>query len=320
LGIAFSFGLGWLAISGLDWGGVANQFQDFPTGYTLLTLVLFIGATVLRAYRWQVLFLREKVSLPRLFMVQNVGIGLNNLVPIRVFGEVAQFALLRWRYRVNGGTAIATLGLERVLDLVVTATLLMAGLALLPNKGDFLPYVVGAFVVAIASVGMVRVFVWASNKPLLNRLNTVTAAADSLSALARAKGTLAYSLLLTLAYWVTVGICGWILASGMELGISPFVTTIAILGTLYLVTSLPALPAALGTFEFAVVYVLKIFDVPQELAFSYALVLHGILFLPPIVIALASLPFLGLHSLRRRESVEAEPVFPLTVSTGSPNG
>ena len=318
LGLAFSLGLGWLAIRGIDWGEVAGQFRDLPVTFVLFALILFIGASVLRAYRWQTLFLQDKVSLRRLFLVQNVGLGLNNLVPIRLFSEVAQFALLKWRYSVKGGTALATLGLERVLDLVVTATLLMAALTLLPNKGDFLPYVVGAFAVAVAAVVMVRVFVWASTKPLLNRIDILATAASSLSDLARARGTLAFSLLLTMAYWLTVGICAWVLSFGMDLGISPFVATMAILGALYLSSSLPALPAAIGTFEFAIVYVLRLFNVEQELAFSYALVIHAILFLPPIVITLASFPVLGLHPLRSRMTLKnVEEMEPRTPSGGA---
>ena len=305
LGIGFSLGLGWLAIRGIDWGLVVGEFQSFPVTYALFALILFVGTSVLRAYRWQTLFLQDKVPLRRLFLIQNVGLGLNNLMPVRLFSEVAQFALLRWRYRVSGGTILATLGLERVLDLVVTATLLMAGLTLLPNKGDFLPYIVGAFVVALASVVGVRLFVWASKKTLLNRITILAAVVSSLTELARAKGTLAYSLLLTLVYWLAIGICAWVLAFGMDLGISPFVATLAILGTIYLATSLPALPAAVGTFEFAIVYVLRLFNVEQELAFSYAVVIHGILFLPPIVIASMALPAFGLHPLRAKGSLGA---------------
>jgi uncharacterized membrane protein YbhN (UPF0104 family) len=306
LGLTFSLALGWLAIRGIDWGEVGGHFQEFPLAFALFSLALFLAACVLRAYRWRLLFLRDKPSLRRLFLVQNVGLGLNNLVPVRLFSEVVQFAILKWRYGVNGGTALATLGAERILDLVVTATLLMAGLTLLPNKGDFLPYVAGAFVVAVTSVVMVRAFVWASKKPLLNRINLLTAAAAFLSELARARGVLAYSLLLTLIYWLAVGICGWTLAVGMDLAISPFAATLALLGTLYFATSIPALPASVGTFEFAIVYVLRVFDVEQELAFSYAVVIHAILFLPPIIITLATLPFWGLHPLRPERIQEGQ--------------
>ncbi len=96
-----------------------------------------------------------------------------------------------------------------------------------------------------------------------------------------------------------MGLCAWILAFGMDLGISPFIATLAILGTIYLATSLPTLPASIGTFEFGMVYVLKFFDVEQAQAFSYAVVIHAILFLPPIVVALLVLPSFRLSSFRQ---------------------
>ncbi len=298
LAIAIGVGLGWLAVRGIEWGLVVDQFQDFPIGWAFASLALFLLASLIRAYRWQVLFVRQKLPLAQLFMVQNAGIGLNNLVPVRVLSEGAQFALLTVRYGVKGGTALATLGMERILDLVVTASLLMTGLTLLPNKGDFLPYVVGVFVVAVASVLAVPFVIWISNKRFLNRIRLLVSTADSLSDLSRARFTLGYSFLLTLAYWLLIGLCAWILAHGMDLGISPFVATLAILGTLYFATSLPALPAAVGTFEFAIVYVLKFSEVPQELAFSYGLMMHAILFIPPIIIAMVVLPAIGLKPLK----------------------
>jgi hypothetical protein len=50
---------------------------------------------------------------------------------------------------------------------------LMAGLTLIPQKGDVLPYVVGAFIVALLSLVLVRAFVWASRRPLLMRIGAL---------------------------------------------------------------------------------------------------------------------------------------------------
>jgi uncharacterized membrane protein YbhN (UPF0104 family) len=301
--IAFSLGLGWLAIRDIQWALVKDQFNDFPVGYAILALAVFMAACVLRAYRWQKLFINQQISVRRLFLVQHIGLGLNNLVPVRLFSEVAQFALLRWRYNVSGPAAIATLSTERILDLVVTATILLAGLTLIPQKGDVLPYVVGAFIVAILSLVLVRAFVWASRRPLLMRIGVLVQVASSFVDLAKAPRALASSLLLTLAYWLGVGFSAWILAYGMDLDISAFEATVAILGSLYVATSLPALPAAVGTFEFGVVYVLKLFNVDAEQAFSFAVVMHAILFLPPIIIALVYLPVIGPGIFRPRSGV-----------------
>ena len=84
----------------------------------------------------------------------------------------------------------------------------------------------------------------------------------------------------------------------MDLGISPFMATVAIISTIYVATSIPSLPAALGTFEFAIVYMLKLFGVQQDVAFSYALIMHVFLFLPPILITLGSLPLIGTRGIK----------------------
>ncbi len=302
IGVAISLTLGWLSVRGMDWGLVVDQFQTFPIGWAVASLLIILLANLLRAYRWRALFVGQKLPLMRLFLVQNAGIGLNNMMPVRVVGEGAQFALLTLRYGVKSGTALGTLGMERILDMVVTATLLMAGLTLLPSKGEFLPYVVGAFVFAVASVIAVPALIWLSRKSFLSRVPILVSTSDFLLSLSRNKAALSYAFLLTLAHWLLIGVCAWALAFGMELGITPLVATLAILGTIYFTTAIPGLPAAAGTFEFAMVYVLKVFGVSQAQAFSYGVVIHTVLFLPPIVIAIVVFSSIGPSLLKERES------------------
>ena len=299
VGVAISLVLGWLSVRGMEWGLVVDQFQDFPMVWAIASLTIIIVAAIFRAYRWQVLFVRQKIPLMSLFMVQNAGLGLNSLMPIRVVAEGAQFALLTVRYRVKGGTALGTLGVERILDLVVTASLLMAGLTLLPSKGDFIPYVAGAFVVAVAAVLAVPFLIWLSRKPVLNRISLLVSTTAYLRDLTKKKVTLSYALLMTLVHWLLVGICAWVLAFGMGVEVTLFEATLVILGTLFFATALPALPAAAGTFEFGVVYVLKAFGVPQALAFSYGVVIHAVLFLPPIIIAIVVFSSIGLRPVKQ---------------------
>ncbi len=299
LGLAVGLGLGLLLTRGMEWTKVAREFQGIPFQYALASLAFFLAITVLRAYRWQVLFIRQKVPLTRLLLVQNAGIGLNNLIPFRVISEATQFSMLKLRYGMGGGEALATLAMERLLDLVITALLLMAGLTLISSKAVFLPYVVGAFVVAVAAVLLVPALVWASRSSFLRRVPLLVSVAVSMVALAKHKRALPLAFLWTLVYWLGVGLTGWILAYGMGLGISPFVATLAILGTLYFATSLPGLPLAAGTFEFAIVYVLKFFDVVQEQAFSYGVVIHAVLFLPPTIVAFVVFPGLIMRFVKR---------------------
>ena len=290
LGLAFSIGLGWLAVRGLAWEEVSRHLQRFSPTYGFLALAIFLAGMVLRAYRWQVLFVQESVPLRHLFVVQNVGIGVNNLSPWRVFSEAIQFALLTARYRVQGGVALATLGVERVLDLVASAMLLVLGVVLVPKFQGLVAVLVLALGLALVSVVVVRLLSWASTKRWVYRIPFLGPFAAATAAVERARGRLLWALFLTFAYWGTVGVTGWVVGRGLGLEMDPWVVTVVIIATLYISTALPALPAAVGTFEFAMVSILGFFAVPQASAFSYGLLVHVILFLPPVVLAVALLP------------------------------
>ena len=85
----------------------------------------------------------------------------------------------------------------------------------------------------------------------------------------------------------------------MDLGISPFTATVIIMGTIFFATAVPAAPGALGTFEFAMVYVLGFFGVAREESFGFALLTHAVFFLPPTIIAAIFLPREGLELMHQ---------------------
>lgn len=303
LGVTFSVGLGWLAVRGLDWESVVGEFKNFPIKHLIAAFLVFLASRILLAYRWQILFLDEKISLLKLFLVQNAGVGLNNLVPVRVISEAAQFILLTLKYKVKIGNSLATLGFEKVLDLVSSASILLVGVLLIPSSGYFAPYVGGAVILASMSLGLVQLFVWLNSKPFVKRIPWLHSIGNSVVLLTRAKRRLAISLILSIIYWLGIGISAWILANGMELRtssgqiISPIIVTVTIVATLYFTTAIPAMPAAVGTFEFAMKSILALFGVNSELAFSYALLIHSILFIPPVVITIFVVPSTGFRPI-----------------------
>lgn len=302
-GVAFSLGLGWLAIRGLDWARVAEAFQGFNVWYVVFALVAFNAATVLRAFRWQVLFLEERVPLWRLFLVQNTGIGLNNLSPVRVVSEPVQFAMLTLRYRAHGGVTAASLGMERVLDMVASTALLAAALLFLPARGALPVYLLAAFVIAAIAVTLMVVSARAGRWSFVKRIPALSSFSTAVAELGRARKVLAYSLFLSIVYWMAVGTCAWVVSLGMEeLHISPLVATLAVLGTLYLTTSIPSLPMAIGTFEAAIRYVLaEVFGADEAVAFSYAVIVHAMLYLPPTLIAVVGVLTIGIRPSRLME-------------------
>ena len=270
----------------VEWASLSQAFQNFPIGYAFLSLLVFSAATVLRGYRWQVLFIGDRVPLHRLVLVQNIGIGLNSISPIRIVSEATQFLLLTLRYRMRGDDAAATLGVQRVLDFVIGAILLGVGLMVLPSVQGFALYVIGAGILALVSVLAVPVVIWFGSRPGLTHLHLLASTSSSLKGLVRARLRLTWSFLLTLGYWVLLGVSAWILAYGMGIEMTLLVATLLVIGTLTFVALVPSLPASIGTFEFAVFYFLTNIGVGDGDALGFALVIHVILFMPPILISI----------------------------------
>ena len=74
LALALGTAIGIAMLRDMEWGSLSGAFRDFPLRYGLLSVSVFSVATAMRAYRWQVLFIGDKVPLHRLLLVQNVGI------------------------------------------------------------------------------------------------------------------------------------------------------------------------------------------------------------------------------------------------------
>ena len=243
----------------------------------------------------------------RLLLVQNAGIGINSLSPIRVISEAVQYLLLTFRYPVKKEMVAATLGVQRILDFVIGALLLGVGLLLLPGLRGFALYVLGAGILAVVSLAAVPVVIWVGTRPGFTRLPLLTSTSWSLRSLVRARLKLTFSFLLTLAYWLTAGLSAWVLAYGMGIEISLLLATLLVIGTLTFVALVPSLPASVGTFEFAVYYLLTAFGIGPVEALGYALVIHAIIFIPPILIALVVLVSWPLKG-RPQDTVTPEPL------------
>lgn len=299
LGILASLGLGWLASRGLDWQEVWKALRDLPLHIVALALLVFLLGNIVRAYRWKLLFLEERISVLRLFLVENIGLGLNNVLPVRIASEATQFAILTLRDRIDRGTALATLGMTRIMDIWASTLLLALGLLLVPGAGQLARYAAGGFVFSLLLLALVRVLAWGSRGlPLMERFPLIRAFAVSVAQLEQHKARLIASLIVSLSQWVFLGVSGWIVAQGMNIPLSLTQAVLLILATIFVATSVPAVPGAIGTFEAAMVYTMGLFDVDRNLAFPYALVMHALLFLPSTILAAFFLPREGFGSLR----------------------
>ena len=289
---------------GLDWGEVWTNIRDIPLQNLCIALILFLMSNFARAYRWKLLFFNARISVVRLFLIENIGLGVNNLVPLRIASEVTQLALLTLRDNIERGMSLATLGMTRILDIWASTVIVAVGLMLVPSASGLARYAIGGFVLSLLLLALVRFLSWNWNKSLLvQRIPVLGTLIQSIAGIEQRKSRLLASLAVSLGHWLLLGLSAWVVAVGMDLPVSLAQIILGILATILFATSVPALPGAIGTFEAAMVYVLGLFNIDRDLVFPYALTMHLMLFAPSTLIAVIFLPMEGFGSIRKIPSM-----------------
>jgi uncharacterized protein (TIRG00374 family) len=257
----------------------------------------FIG-TWLRSVRWGLLLPEHSVKTSVLFRALLVGFTVNNLLPLRM-GEVARAYLLsRWG-RVSYTATVASLVLERILDGLSLALLLLLALVLLPSAPGYL-WAVGVIAGAgfLAGLGALALAAWRASAliALVNffgRLlpvrfrGTLTDAATSFArslALVHDPGRLARLLGLSLVAWCSE--LGLFFVLMLSLGIAGTYPQALLVGSAAnFATLLPSSPGYAGTFDAALTKVAQdALNISAGLAGAYDIIVHATLFLPVVVV------------------------------------
>jgi glycosyltransferase 2 family protein len=257
----------------------------------------FVGAW-LRSVRWGLLLPEYNIPTWTLFKALIVGFTVNNLLPIRM-GEVARTYLLgRWR-NVPYGATVASLVVERVLDGLSLAALLIFALAFIPQAPGYL-LVVGMVLGAVfcAGAALLAVASWRADaiprlttvlvRPLPTRLGDVgirlaTSFARALSLVRGRKRLVSLAVLSLLAWSVELSLF-FVLMPGF--GIAPSLPLAFLVGAAAnFATLVPSSPGYVGTFDGALIGVLRdTAGIASAPATAYAIVVHATLFVPVVLL------------------------------------
>lgn len=256
----------------------------------------FVGVWI-RSARWGLLLPEHSVRVTTLFQALLVGFTVNNLLPLRM-GEVARcYLLARW-CRIPYGTTVASLVVERVLDGLSLAILLLLALALVPAPDYLLVvgllaacgFVAGALLLALAA--------WRSS--LIIALADVVARClpGRVGAmLQRLAENFARSLALVhdpvrLGRLLGLSLLAWFLELGLffvllvGLGLPASYPLALLVGSAAnFATLIPSSPGYAGTFDSAVIKILSdAAHVSGVEALAYDVAVHVALWLPVVVV------------------------------------
>jgi uncharacterized membrane protein YbhN (UPF0104 family) len=198
---------------------------------------------------------------------------------------------------------LATLVAGNVLDIFATAVLMTLGILLVPDlrQSGVTIQMFGAFVMFVVSI---LVFIAVSRGlgalPVFNRLRFFQRLMIAVSLLRDKPVRLWASFFATLSSWFLLGLAGWMLGTGLDLGVGPLTMVTVLVAATFFTSAVPSLPGGVGTYHFAVVSMLTSLGVDAATAFSFAVVIHLLVVVPPAVIALGMVWRVGASVLARR--------------------
>jgi uncharacterized protein (TIRG00374 family) len=301
-GLAASLFFMYLAVRDVDFDVFTDALRESSYWWILPSLAALAGSVAIRVVRWRYLFpAGTRPSTRPALRALLLGELFNAVLPMRA-GELARVIAVHREARTSRSEALATLVVERLLDVVVLLALLLVVLPFVPEVtwlGVAIAILAGAVVVAVG--GALALWRYQS-RPLRLFLRPLrwlpgfpeartSAAAESLlrgfEGLRSARVGLV-AVALTAATWLMVAFSFWLAMRGLELGLGYDAALLVVVATTFALV-IPSLPASLGVFEAATVYSLDPFGIDDSLALGAAVVLHVLSFAPFIVVGLVAL-------------------------------
>jgi uncharacterized protein (TIRG00374 family) len=281
-GLLVSAGALWLTLRGKDLSAIWQAALGVDARYLAGYLAVLVLIHLVRALRWGILLEpAARVPFARLNAVCAVGYMALVILPFRL-GEFARPLLVADRPRLRVSAALSSVVVERVVDGLFTALLLVVSLLAVPEgtRGLTLARAAG-WVVFLAFAALLGFLLLARR----NRARAVGLAhrfldpfspglADRAAGMADAflralrfvpgQGRLGLFLGLTALYWGANAMGMRLLARGFDLDLTPL-QAITVLGILIVGVMIPAGPGMVGTFQAAVVLGLALFLPPATL-------------------------------------------------------
>ncbi|MBP9945623.1 MAG: flippase-like domain-containing protein [Vicinamibacteria bacterium] len=316
LGILLAVLLLWLATRGVNSAELLSAMTHAKPVPLVLVVLLTVLMYVIRAMRWRLLFpALQKAPILDLFGITNIGFMAGLFIPRA--GEVLRPYLASRRYGVGVSAGLASILLERLIDLITVLSLLALYMFVLPRpaaeRSDALMTTLRAgaglaFAVAIAGMAFLaalrveggparRLLDWSLGllpvKIGIQIRGLVSSFISGLDVFGSSPAQWARLIAESFALWVLIG--GIIHLNSIAFGFEiPFHTSFLIIAFLTVGVAIPT-PGMVGGFHASYTLALTaIYGMDQGQAVAAGAMLHALQNLPVLVLGIA---FLGREGL-----------------------
>ncbi|MBI4348750.1 MAG: flippase-like domain-containing protein [Elusimicrobia bacterium] len=300
----------WLALRKVSFSEVQHAASRMDLRYLAPMLAVVVFDLLVRALRWRILLAGAPASDARaekprvwvLFQLEAIGLALNNILLFRL-GEFTRAYLAGVELKVSGFYALATVFVERALDMIALLSLFIVAAGMFPET---VPAAMRAgAIVAVVGLACGLVFVSALDRAfegggaawvdrLPEKASSLLRKAALGSRALRDPLALLAAVLLSLTLWMVDAGVYFLLARAMGLErVIGYGRSLVILSTAAAASALPAAPGSFGTFEKFVQDVLVSWSVSEGVALAYAGIVHLMFYLVVTFLGIAFLYRLG---------------------------
>lgn len=267
--------------------------------YIVLATCIFVFSFFLRGFRWKILLYQSgDISLKT--ATSNIFIGQmgNNILPWRM-GDLWRVIMLKKQNGVSMVSSGASLGTERLYDgiTIVFLGIISSSIYSIHMKMMKMLYILGGVLLGIIFL-LWLFFKFFGNKEgkfIKNLLKGISTLKDPVK--------FTYLIGLSLVIWSVESLSFYyfFLSTGFKLSV---LQVFFVVFSLNLALLIPAAPASLGTFEYAIVFSCKLFSIPKSAALSLALTIHFMRFISINLVAIIFMLLLGIKFKKEIKELE----------------
>lgn len=294
----------WFLSTRVSLASVIDALAEANLFFVLLGLLIMVVTLLLKAWRWQLMFLPESpsASYSAAFWAGSLGQYVNLIVPFLRLGEIARIYVLYQESGIRPARTVGTLVLEKVLDLIFFGLLILLVLpfTILPAylEDPLIPLIalpvimfVVLYVLAFRTSWAIRAIQWLA-RPLPDRLESwvLRVAISGLGGLSALRSVRLSIILLALSLLITL--LGALLpyslfpALGLDLGLVQA-------SLIHIVVSIaiapPSTPVKIGVFNGAAALMLWQAGIDNEtMIASYSILFYLVVIVPQLVLGIVA--------------------------------
>lgn len=282
VGLSISGVLLWLMLRSIDLDDLGRTLASASPRWICLALAFYWLEIVVRAYRWRAILRPVRAfSFSQVATTLLVGYSANNVLPARL-GELFRADFIRRRYGTARLSAIGTIFIERLLDMIVVIVCAALGMlwALSQAYITVSPLVermlIAGLLVSTLLVGLafVLIFVAMAYSPqwLHRRSPRGRAAIDAVRLGLRSvhdPRRISKLVALSVLTWFVNALAIWAILNAVGVALGPAVLMLLI-GLSGIAAAIPSAPANLGTLQFAFITVLAAAGFSATVGFAAA--------------------------------------------------